>query len=276
MHMVDTEAKHALDKIMMGDNSPWNAKQRTAWARFVLSLQFRNPRVEAAKAIMREIWKAITDEMRSSYENRRGLTDSTPFEEFIFSAEPEPFKAALLLVQQVIENDEVGQVIMGMHWSRVLLVASRVEFLTSDRPLFMPLGLLSKTALIALPIGPKMLFVAGHDPTWEKVLSQSDPTSVVEAINAALVGQARRFVWGSDDVQHSFVEKQMGKIPEGPFFRDEVKQSDASKNPGRIGDGLIHSVRLKTEGLAWLGNLAFLILTSGCASSHRRATIWSG
>jgi hypothetical protein len=27
-------------------------------------------------------------------------------------------------------------------------------------------------------------------------------------------------------------------------------QVDTSKNPGRIGDGLIHYVRLKTEGLA--------------------------
>jgi hypothetical protein len=58
--------------------------------------------------------------------------------------------------------------------------------------------------------------------------------------------------------------------------RDMGDKLDTSKNPGRIGEGLIHSVRLKTEGLAWLGNLAFLILTSGCASSRRRATIWSG
>jgi hypothetical protein len=51
---------------------------------------------------------------------------------------------------------------------------------------------------------------------------------------------------------------------------------DTSKNPGRIGDGLIHFVRLKAEVLAWLGNRVFLILTSGCESFHRRATIWSG
>jgi uncharacterized protein with ParB-like and HNH nuclease domain len=51
---------------------------------------------------------------------------------------------------------------------------------------------------------------------------------------------------------------------------------DTSKNPGRIGDRLIHFVRLKTEVSAWLGKRAFLILTSGCESCRRRATIWSG
>ena len=51
---------------------------------------------------------------------------------------------------------------------------------------------------------------------------------------------------------------------------------DTSKNPGRIGDRLIHFVRLKTEVLEWLGNRAFLILRSGCESSRRRATILSG
>jgi transposase-like protein len=59
-------------------------------------------------------------------------------------------------------------------------------------------------------------------------------------------------------------------------LRTEEGKLDTSKNPGRIGDRLIHFVRLKTEVLEWLGNRAFLILRSGCESSRRRATISSG
>jgi hypothetical protein len=43
MHMVDTDAKHALEKIVSGDNTPWDARMRSAWTRFILSLRFRNP-----------------------------------------------------------------------------------------------------------------------------------------------------------------------------------------------------------------------------------------
>ena len=92
---------------------------------------------------------------------------------------------------------------------------------------------------------------------------------------------------GVDDPawDHSTFSKNRDRLLDGDIaakflsailVQPRVKQLDTSKNPGRIGDGLIHSVRLKTEGLAWLGNLAFLILKSGCASSRRRATIWSG
>jgi Protein of unknown function (DUF4238) len=40
MHLVDTEANYALDKIVSGDTSPWDARMRSAWARF-LSSQLR-------------------------------------------------------------------------------------------------------------------------------------------------------------------------------------------------------------------------------------------
>jgi hypothetical protein len=66
-------------------------------------------------------------------------------------------------------------------------------------------------------------------------------------------------------------------VPGNGTLRIELYgQLDTSKNPGRIGDRLIHFVRLKTEVLEWLGNRAFLILRSGCESSRRRATISSG
>jgi len=43
MRLVDTEVNYALQKIVRGATPPWSTKTRSAWARFILSLLFRNP-----------------------------------------------------------------------------------------------------------------------------------------------------------------------------------------------------------------------------------------
>ena len=102
--------------------------------------------------------------------------DPPTFEQFMARTEPEaPHKAALMLLQQIIDNQRVGPTIFDMHWSRVSVAASNFSLLTSDRPLDMPQGLASQDAYIALPIGPKMLFVAGHDATWANTLASREP-----------------------------------------------------------------------------------------------------
>ena len=53
-----------------------------------------------------------------------------------------------------------------MRWSRVSLRASKYSLLTSDRVVFMPLGLTDMNAHIIMLVAPKILFVADHDGAW--------------------------------------------------------------------------------------------------------------
>jgi hypothetical protein len=226
MHMVDTEANYALQKIISGDQSPWDERMRSAWTRFILSLRFRNPEsVYVIKRQMLAVWKAGVDNLQANYDELRRATDPPTFEEFMALTEPEaPQKAALNLLQQIIDNPRVGPTIFSMHWSRVSLAASSFSLLTSDRPLDMPHGLGSKDAYIALPIGPRMLFVAGHDDTWAKRLVSAESTKVIKSVNQAVVHQARKFVWSLDDRQLRFVQNRMSKAPDRPIITDEQKQ----------------------------------------------------
>lgn len=225
MHMVDTEASLALQKIVRADTTPWDGKMRSAWTRFILSLRFRNPEsVDIIKRQMVDVWNGIVDGLRTNYPARRHPDDPPTFEEFMARAEPQaPHKAALRLLQEIIDNPRVGPTIFDMHWSRVALGASSISLLTSDRPLDMP-GLGQRDAYIALPIGPRMLFVAGHDDTWEKRLGAADPTTVIKSVNQAVVHQARQFVWGLDDKQLRFVQNRMSKAPDRPIITDEQKR----------------------------------------------------
>jgi hypothetical protein len=226
MRMVDTEANYALQKIIGDDRTPWDGKMRSAWTRFILSLRFRNPEsVYVIKRQMLDVWRAGVDNLRANYDKLRRVTDPPTFEEFMARTEPEaPHKAAANLLRDIIDNTRVGPTIFGMHWSRVSVAAASIPFLTSDRPLVMPHGLSSKDAYIALPIGPKMLFVAGQDDAWTKRLVAAEPTTVVKNVNQAVVHQARKFIWGLDDRQLRFVQNRMSKTPERPIITDEQKQ----------------------------------------------------
>jgi hypothetical protein len=226
MRMVDTDANYALQKIVRGDQTPWDAKMRSAWTRFILSLRFRNPEsVEVIKRQMVDVWSATLDGLRLTYDKRRHSTDPPTFEEFIAQTEPEaPYKAALNLLQEIIDNPRVGPTIFGMQWGRVSLGTSNLSLLTSDRPLDMPYGLREKDAYIALPIGPKALFIAEHDDTWRKRLTAADPTFVIKSINEAVVHQARQFVWGLDGGQLRFVQNRINKAPDRPIITDEQKK----------------------------------------------------
>jgi hypothetical protein len=226
MHMVDTQANYALQKLVRGDSSPWDGKMRSAWTRFILSLLFRNPEaVSIMKRQMVGVWEGALENMRTNYSNVRYVGDPPTFEEFVAQTESAaPYKAALILLQEIIDNPRVGPTIFDMRWSRASLAASKISLLTSDRLLDMPHGLGERNAYIALPIGPKMLFIAAHDDAYEKHVGSADPTEVVKDVNKAIVHQAREFVWGIDDSQCRFVSNRMSKSPDRLIITDAQKQ----------------------------------------------------
>ena len=226
MHSVDTDAAGALHKLAAADDSPWDDKMRSAWTRFILSLRYRNPEVvHTLKREMIDIWKAAVDNLNNDYDKCRGAMDPPTFETFMARTEREsPNKAALKRLYNMIDNPRIGSAIFKMHWSRVPLAASNISLLTSDRPLDWPDGLASIEAYIALPIGPKTLFVAGRDDRWAKRIAAADPTEMVKAVNQAIVHRARRFVWGLDNSQLRFVQNRMSKVPDRPLITDASRQ----------------------------------------------------
>jgi hypothetical protein len=227
MHMVDTQAKRALDKIMGDDRSPWHTQMRNAWTRFILSLLFRNPEaVNLIKPHMQDCWNAAMDSLQANYAIRRLPTDPPTFEEYIARTEPEAAqRAAMSVLLDTIDDAGLHNTISNMHWSKIVLEASRLSLLTSDRPLDKPFGFSSKDAYVALPIGPKTLFVAAYSDALAKKLAGTDPTEVVRLMNTAVVSRARRFVWGTEDSQLRFVQNRIGSAPEKPIISDEQRRA---------------------------------------------------
>jgi hypothetical protein len=110
-----------------------------------------------------------------------------------------------------------------MRWTCVDLSQSPITLLTSDRPIVMPFGLDDPKAYLALPMGPRHLFVAAYGDQYAKAL-RARHGKIVKIINKEVVRQAREMVWDTDDANIEFVRKHIGKAPERVILTGEQRQ----------------------------------------------------
>jgi hypothetical protein len=235
MKPLDTAADLALKRIMRGDRTEWDGEQRSAWTRYILSLMFRNPAaVRVIRGHIAEMWDVGIEALETNYAERRRQTDPATFEEYYARTSPAASQiGATNMIAEIIDNARVGPTIFDMHWSRIDLSRSTVTLLNSDRPIDQPIGLGDPRAYIALPIGPRMLFLASNDRMLAGRVSRGDHTKAAKLMNKTVVGQAQEFVWGVDDSQLPFVQKHMGTVPERVIITAEQRQESLDAAQGR-------------------------------------------
>jgi uncharacterized protein DUF4238 len=223
MSPLDRDAATALDKI--ASDQPIDAGDRIAWARFVLSLLYRNREcVETIKTHMAEMWSEGTSALEEEWAARRGPNDERTFAEATASREPAAAAiSAANMMADIIANSRAVPDIANMHWMRIDLSGSEVPLLTSDRPLVF-IALADPKAYMALPIGPHDLFVAARDDRFLKALAGGDPTAIARQMNKDVVSLARQFVWGVDDAQLDFVRTHIGSAPDRVIITDEQRE----------------------------------------------------
>lgn len=224
MSPLDNDAAVALDRILSG--KMLDTGQRAAWARFLLSLLYRNPEgVETIKTHMVNMWAEGTAALEAEYAAARAPHDEPTFAEATAKRKPGAAGiSAANMLADVIGNSHAVPDITKMRWICVDVSKSELSLLTSDRPVVMPVGLSHQLCYIALPIGPYSLFVAAHDDRFSKALPAANCTKIVKVMNKDVVRQARQFVWGTDDAQIDFVRKHVGSAPDRVIITEEQKE----------------------------------------------------
>jgi hypothetical protein len=101
---------------------------------------------------------------------------------------------------------------------------SKYSLLTSDRPLVMPVGLNHPQCSIALPVGPRHLFVAAHDNRFSRLLPGANHHKIAKLMNKDVVRQARQYVWGEDDSQMELVRKHFATLPDREILTEAQRQ----------------------------------------------------
>jgi uncharacterized protein DUF4238 len=235
MHLVDTDASRALEKIIAGETDNWSGDLRSGWTRFILSLLFRNPEAVAIiKGHIVEMWDEGIKALQADYAARRRASAPESFEDFLAKHEPNAAQiGAANFLADVIDNAQVGKTVFEMKWSRIDLSKSRYQLLTSDRPIDMPLGLADSKAYISFPVSPRVLFVAAHNHNMADALRRANPTEIVRKNNQRVIEQARKFVWGSTDSQLTFIQKHFGKLPDREILTEEQRQEAIAAARGK-------------------------------------------
>ncbi|RWP90638.1 MAG: DUF4238 domain-containing protein [Mesorhizobium sp.] len=214
---IDTWASNALDMLeRYGHSAPWNSESRSAWTRFILSLLLRCPE---DIALFREWWHSDfgrTDKVaEANYRAAREDGDPETFAEFL-ERQPLSLKERYQyeVLFSLIDHANVGGEMNNMHWRVLPAPVNAPTLLTSDRPILRANNLRGPQGHVALPIGPRLLFIASPDADFLKAILKANQVELAKEVNRQVVEGATRFVYGVDDTQFRFVQNHFGKSPQ--------------------------------------------------------------
>lgn len=222
MTPLDTKAATALRKLLTG--TPLELADRVAWARFLLSMLYRNREcVEFIKSHMANLWREGTAALEEDWAKHRKPGEHQTLAEATALRQPAAAeRSAANILADIIGNHRAVPDIVKMHWSRIGLHNSKVSLLTSDRPVVL-LSLSNPNAYIAMPIGPYDLFVAAFDDRFSRA-AQVDATEIAWRMNRDVVSNGRAFVWGVDGSQVDFVRTYIASNPDRVILTPEQQQ----------------------------------------------------
>jgi hypothetical protein len=115
----------------------------------------------------------------------------------------------------IIDNPRIGNTILKMGWWTWTLDSEHYfpDLLTSDSPVFRSHGLGDERCLIALPISPRRAFFATRNSATLNPVMAHGTARVAKQLNASMVKQAQKYVFGSSDRHLRFVEKRLRHAP---------------------------------------------------------------
>lgn len=241
---LDTWASNSLDMLERhGHRAPWESHSRSAWTRFLLSLLLRCPEdIEVFREWWHEDFSRTDAAAEARYQSARGENDPATFSEFL-AGQPLGVKERhqFQVFYSLVDHDSVGGRINEMEWRVLQSPNTAPAFLTSDRPIIRTHSLDKKGDHIALPIGPRLLFIASHDRDFLDAVLRADQKGLVKECNRQVVEGASRFVYGVDERQTRFIQNRFGKSPQPRLMERIVQRRRETQGRLDIKDGSHHA-----------------------------------
>ncbi|RYE55229.1 MAG: DUF4238 domain-containing protein [Hyphomicrobiales bacterium] len=214
LRMVDTRAAALLDRLRNDDPRDFDARDRSVWATFLMSLLLRNPEsIGAIKAAIVERWNAPRPELQKLYEDhykKDGDPDSVD-EYLARDGSNGAYRLLYDMIPDVMTHKRVGTFIVNMHWRVVTVPMGVREFLTSDRPIITTNGLAIEDGHLAIPISPRKLFIASRAKAIADQIVGMRSKDLVARTNQLIVERAKKFVFATDQQQARFIENRISK-----------------------------------------------------------------
>jgi len=213
---VDSKAADAL-AVMRDEHAAENftEKQRWAWVQFLTSLMARMPAdIAMTKEYIKGDWLAGIPDLQEKYYELKGEGDPEQVLDFI-RASDDPFfeRGAIAILERIMRQETAARVIGSMYWSVLNVERSDFTLLTSDRPILYTPHMSGEDSHILVPIGPTEVFLAVRKRSFARHIRARSQSQLARTLNLAVVSNATKYVFGSDDCQLRFVQNHMGKKP---------------------------------------------------------------
>jgi hypothetical protein len=182
-------------------------EQRCEFAHLLLSLDMRRPenvttlKEKGAKTLIEGLDSdgSILEQM-----SLFGLT-GLPSEYYIKTTGIPPSDTALLVIQNCINNPDIGGKLINAHWRVVDISSGAPSLILSDRPLVRLEAYDSRKAIWILPLTPKKLFIATNSkPNLNISLSQ-----LAKKANIISASQADKYVFSIDAAHAKWLGKYL-------------------------------------------------------------------
>jgi hypothetical protein len=232
---VDNAAADALALMEAeGNRARWNSQKRTGWAVFLHSLLLRAPEDVAA---FKETWRYFmcADELgqwEERYQEIRKAGDAATFQEHMANLPADTHdRSAMNALVGMMDGGNVARKIHHMVWHVIDTLDADYDFLTSDRPVIRTNGLMIEGGHLALPIGPRKLFVAAKDEAALRPILAMSHRQLVRECNRQMCDYAVKYVYGVDDSQLPFVARHFATKDQPRLAQASLKQRQEMAAP---------------------------------------------
>jgi hypothetical protein len=202
---IDDKAAPVMRKLIEGGREALDDAQSEAWAKFLIAQMVRVPSMIASfSAFAQQEFSKGAQEIAS----RPGRAS---FIEYAQMHEPHAgANAAVEMLETVIGSGKLNGAILNASWQIFKLDNAKFDLLIGDNPLIR-MGPMASNFLVALPLGPRVLYVAASDPGTLTNIENATQTEVVSTLNKDSVSTARKYVYARDTSQTVVVKKHLRK-----------------------------------------------------------------
>lgn len=204
---VDDKGAVVRLKLINEGIAPDDVTSRSDWARFLMSLQMRQPHVvNSVKKFASEILRREIDDDPAQYKALTGLNAPPNLLSFVEEKMPGMIdEIALQWYPKLVDHDDIGSQLTGLNWIVRTLPKGCTSFLISDHPCIYEGGIYDRRLIVALPLSPQHVFLGVRDRATAQRLLLLEPSELADKINRASFIQSRKRIYGADASATDFI-----------------------------------------------------------------------
>lgn len=212
-HVDDLAAQVRL-KLDEEGLSSLSLDELTSWVRFLMSLRIRQPElVSQLKEEAAILFREKLGEKPEEYQAEASSTDPPTLEEWAELHFPGIVEnIGLSFFAGLVDNDEVGNKILGMKWWIRNVSSAPYDLLLSDSPCIFTAGIEDPDLIIAMPIAPSKAFFATRSRKVADGLRSASPKEIAMRLNESSLSQARVRIYARNASQGRFIRNRKLRV----------------------------------------------------------------